>query len=239
MTEIVKNQPAMQETWVRSLGQKDPLEKEMTTHSSILAWRIPWTGKELDTIEPWTPSLSEGNTSEASLRGAARKFLYKLLLVSFSVSLSLSLSLPLFSLYLCLCQSISLSPSVSLSLFVSLSVSLSFSSLLSLPVFLFVSVPLYLCLSASLSLSFSSPIPPAPKYALSLSSSRITNWSWTEMPRRLCSSVDRCVAGAVMSCKHTHQLLSLQPGLKVGQFPLKAGPLNWTWFCCPLLSDLR
>ena len=33
----------MQETWVRSLGQEDPLEKEMATHSSILAWRIPWT----------------------------------------------------------------------------------------------------------------------------------------------------------------------------------------------------
>ena len=33
----------MQETWVQSLGQEDPLEKEMTTHSSILAWRIPWT----------------------------------------------------------------------------------------------------------------------------------------------------------------------------------------------------
>ena len=35
--------PTMQETWVRSLGQEDPLEKEMATHSSILAWRIPWT----------------------------------------------------------------------------------------------------------------------------------------------------------------------------------------------------
>ena len=34
--------PVMQETWVRSLGQEDPLEKEMATHSSILAWRIPW-----------------------------------------------------------------------------------------------------------------------------------------------------------------------------------------------------
>ena len=33
----------MQETWVQSLGQEDPLEKEMATHSSILAWRIPWT----------------------------------------------------------------------------------------------------------------------------------------------------------------------------------------------------
>jgi len=39
---VVKNLPAMQETWVRSLGQEDPLEKGMATHSSILAWRIPW-----------------------------------------------------------------------------------------------------------------------------------------------------------------------------------------------------
>ena len=39
----VKTLPAMQEIWVRSLGQKDPLEKDMETHSSILAWRIPWT----------------------------------------------------------------------------------------------------------------------------------------------------------------------------------------------------
>ena len=40
---MVKILPAMQETWARSLGQEDPLEKGMTTHSSILAWRIPWT----------------------------------------------------------------------------------------------------------------------------------------------------------------------------------------------------
>ena len=40
---MVKNLPAMQETWVRSLGREDPLEKGMATHSSILAWRIPWT----------------------------------------------------------------------------------------------------------------------------------------------------------------------------------------------------
>ena len=40
---MVKNQPAMQETWVRFLGRDDPLEKGMATHSSILAWRIPWT----------------------------------------------------------------------------------------------------------------------------------------------------------------------------------------------------
>ena len=39
----LKRLPAMWETWVRSLGQEDPLEKEMATHSSILAWTIPWT----------------------------------------------------------------------------------------------------------------------------------------------------------------------------------------------------
>ena len=38
----VKNPPAMWETWVRSLGREDPLEKAMATHSSTLAWRIPW-----------------------------------------------------------------------------------------------------------------------------------------------------------------------------------------------------
>jgi len=40
---MVKNLPAMQEIWVRSLGREDPVNKEMATHSSILAWRIPWT----------------------------------------------------------------------------------------------------------------------------------------------------------------------------------------------------
>ena len=43
MAQTVKNLPAMQETWVRNLGWEDPLEKEMATHSSILAWGIPWT----------------------------------------------------------------------------------------------------------------------------------------------------------------------------------------------------
>ena len=42
MAQRLKHLPAMQETWVQSLGQEDPLEKEMATHSSILAWRIPW-----------------------------------------------------------------------------------------------------------------------------------------------------------------------------------------------------
>ena len=43
MAQMVKNPPAIQETWVWSLGWQDPLEKAMATHSSILAWRIPWT----------------------------------------------------------------------------------------------------------------------------------------------------------------------------------------------------
>ena len=43
MAQTIKNLPAMQETWIGSLGQEDTLKKEMATHSSIFAWRIPWT----------------------------------------------------------------------------------------------------------------------------------------------------------------------------------------------------
>ena len=43
VAQRLKRMPAMRETWIWSLGRKDPLEKEMATHSSILAWRIPWT----------------------------------------------------------------------------------------------------------------------------------------------------------------------------------------------------
>ena len=43
VAQMVKNLPAMQETWFQSLGEEDLLEKEMATHSSILAWTIPWT----------------------------------------------------------------------------------------------------------------------------------------------------------------------------------------------------
>ena len=50
MAQTVKNQPAMQETQVQSLGWEDPLEKGMAIHSSILAWRIPWT-EELDRLQ--------------------------------------------------------------------------------------------------------------------------------------------------------------------------------------------
>ena len=49
---MLKNLLAMWETWVRSLGSEDPLEKGMATHSSILAWRIPWTGG-LVGYSPW------------------------------------------------------------------------------------------------------------------------------------------------------------------------------------------
>ena len=45
MAQRVKRLPSMQETWVRSLGGEDPLEKEMTTHSSILAWKTSWMEK--------------------------------------------------------------------------------------------------------------------------------------------------------------------------------------------------
>ena len=43
MAQTVENLPAMQETWVPSLGQEDPLEKGIATHSTVLAWKIPWT----------------------------------------------------------------------------------------------------------------------------------------------------------------------------------------------------
>ena len=43
VSQMVKNLPAVQEPWVQSLGRKDPLKKGMATHSSILAWEIPWT----------------------------------------------------------------------------------------------------------------------------------------------------------------------------------------------------
>ena len=51
MAHLVKNLPAVQEAWVQFLGWEDPLEKGTTTHSSILAWRIPWMVAESDTTE--------------------------------------------------------------------------------------------------------------------------------------------------------------------------------------------
>ena len=51
VAQLVKNPPAMQETWVLSLGWEDPLEKGKATHSNILAWRVPWGRKESDRTE--------------------------------------------------------------------------------------------------------------------------------------------------------------------------------------------
>ena len=56
--KAVKNLPTMQETRVQSMGQEDPLEKGMATHSSIFAWRIPWT-EEPGGYSPWVSDMTE------------------------------------------------------------------------------------------------------------------------------------------------------------------------------------
>ena len=53
MAQMVKNLPAMQETWIGSLGQANPLEKGMATHSIIHTWRIPWTEEPGRLYSPW------------------------------------------------------------------------------------------------------------------------------------------------------------------------------------------
>ena len=62
MPQMVKNLPVLQETQVQSLGQKDPLEKAMATHSSILPWRIPQTERRLADYSPW--DHKESNTTD-------------------------------------------------------------------------------------------------------------------------------------------------------------------------------
>ena len=59
MAEMVKNPPAMQETWVQSLGEEGPLEKEITSHSNILAWRISWTEEPGRLPHPWSHKDSD------------------------------------------------------------------------------------------------------------------------------------------------------------------------------------
>ena len=61
MAQTVKNLPIMQEMWVRSLGQEDSLKEEMATHSSILAWRIPWTEDWRATVHGVTKSQTRLN----------------------------------------------------------------------------------------------------------------------------------------------------------------------------------
>ena len=67
VAQMVKNPPVMQETWVRPLGWEDPLEKEMAAHSSILAWKIPWTSEpggllSMGSQSPW--GCKESDTTE-------------------------------------------------------------------------------------------------------------------------------------------------------------------------------
>ena len=62
MAQMIKCLPTMQETWVRSLGQEDALDKGMATHSIILAWRIPWTEEPGGLQPPW--GCKESDTAE-------------------------------------------------------------------------------------------------------------------------------------------------------------------------------
>ena len=61
VAQRLKRLPAMQEAWVRSLGREDPLEKETATHSSILAWEIPWTEESGRLHRPWRHKESDTN----------------------------------------------------------------------------------------------------------------------------------------------------------------------------------
>ena len=102
---MVKNLPARQEIWVPSLGQEDPLEKGMITHSSILAWRIPWTQKsESDMTERLTHTHTHthihththshsGQYSQARLISAEKKTIVNRtiwLILKFNFSYSIS-----------------------------------------------------------------------------------------------------------------------------------------------------
>ena len=64
---MIKNLPAMQETWVQSLGHKDPLEKEIAAHSSIFTWEIPWT-EEPGGLESMGSKKSATEQQQLSLR---------------------------------------------------------------------------------------------------------------------------------------------------------------------------
>ena len=78
MAQTVKRLPTMQETWIRSLGWEDPPEKEMATHSSILAWKIPWTvgysprGRKVSDTTEQLHSLTIFKTQKILIAGAKR-----------------------------------------------------------------------------------------------------------------------------------------------------------------------
>ena len=74
VAQMVKKLPAMQETWVQSLGQEDPLEKAMATHSCALVWRIPWTE------EPGglpVPGVTESQESDMTEHAHRHNYIYK------------------------------------------------------------------------------------------------------------------------------------------------------------------
>ena len=73
LVQLVKNLPAVWDTWVRCLGWEDPLEKGKVTHVSILAWRIPWGCKESDMTERLLLSLDHERTLEANFENSVEK----------------------------------------------------------------------------------------------------------------------------------------------------------------------
>ena len=79
MAQMVKNSPVMQENRVQSLGQEDPLEKGMATHSSILAWRISWT-EEPDRLQSMKSQRVRHTTEQLTLHIAVKKILNLLLI---------------------------------------------------------------------------------------------------------------------------------------------------------------
>ena len=73
---MVKNPPAMQKTWVQSLGQQDPLEEGMATHSSILAWKIPWTEEPGRLQSMWSQRVEHNWVTNTSLQLSIQKWIF-------------------------------------------------------------------------------------------------------------------------------------------------------------------
>ena len=81
MAQMVKNLPAMWETWVRSLGGEDPLVKEMATHSYILAWRIPWIEEPGGLYSLW--DRQESDTTERLTLQHSQDYLKHFIMLDF------------------------------------------------------------------------------------------------------------------------------------------------------------
>ena len=103
MAQMAKNLPAMQETWVPSLGQEDPLQKGMAIHSRILAWRIPWT-EEPSRLQPMR-SQRVGHTEQLTLSlfftSQLKKFFINDIEYFISTCLSLIVSIALLKFPIC------------------------------------------------------------------------------------------------------------------------------------------